>query len=82
MHKDEIDIIILHPVNMIGPSTNLRVNTSVNTLILPLLTGDMSFFPNIKLSLVDVRDVAVAHIKALELDIKKAKRIIISSQGL
>lgn len=42
----------------------------------------MSYFPNVKLSVVDVRDVAEAHVKALNLNINKSQRIIISCTSL
>jgi nucleoside-diphosphate-sugar epimerase len=51
-------------------------------IIKSFLISDLPVIPSIKLGLVDVRDVAEAHIKALNLDPKICNRIIISCTGL
>ncbi|XP_065869783.1 phenylacetaldehyde reductase-like [Euphorbia lathyris] len=62
---NSIDLITLHPVFVIGPLLQPILNMSAE-VILNLVNGCKEY-PNSYYSSVDVRDVAYAHIKALEM---------------
>ncbi|WCJ18559.1 NAD(P)-binding Rossmann-fold superfamily protein [Euphorbia peplus] len=61
--ENGIDIVTLHPGFVIGPYLQPTINVTV-ALMLKYLKGET--FPNQIYRFVDVRDVADAHIKALE----------------
>ncbi|KAM3686449.1 hypothetical protein ACJW31_10G003300 [Castanea mollissima] len=62
--ENAIDMVAINPGLVIGPFLQPTLNTSVET-VLKLVNG-AERFPNITYRLVDVRDVANAHILAFE----------------
>ncbi|XP_020532914.1 phenylacetaldehyde reductase-like [Jatropha curcas] len=62
--ENGLDMITLHPSFVIGPFLQSTVNLTVQ-LILNYMNGET--FPNTIYRFVDVRDVALAHVQALEL---------------
>jgi dihydroflavonol-4-reductase len=59
------DLVVINPFLVIGPSLTPAVNTS-NQLFVDLLSGTYPGIMTITWGFVDVRDVAKAHIKAME----------------
>jgi len=75
-NKDKIDIVFVHPAAIFGPQLSIQENPW-NTFILETLKGTLLGVPkNAAAALVDVRDVAEAHINAMLLPEVKGKRII------
>ncbi|XP_048134584.1 phenylacetaldehyde reductase-like isoform X2 [Rhodamnia argentea] len=62
--ENKIDLVMMNPGHVIGPLLQPTVNLSVE-LILNFVNGTEEF-PNASYGFVDVRDVAQAHIQALE----------------
>ncbi|XP_052170078.1 phenylacetaldehyde reductase-like [Diospyros lotus] len=63
--ENGIDMVVLNPGLVIGPLLQQTFNESVE-MILKLINGAPTF-PNVIFRLVDVRDVANAHIQAFEI---------------
>jgi dihydroflavonol-4-reductase len=62
MHKTEI--VILNPSFIIGP-TLLNTPFSSMGIVGPILNGQVGGVANIRMAVVDVRDVALAHVESL-----------------
>lgn len=59
------DLVVINPFLVIGPSLSPGINTS-NQLFVDLLKGTYPGIMNLTWGFVDVRDVALAHVLALE----------------
>lgn len=59
-----LELAVINPVGIFGPLLNDDLSASVS-LIQNMLTGKIPAVPNISFSVVDVRDVALLHIKAM-----------------
>eukprot|EP00347_Sterkiella_histriomuscorum_P005232 403357386 len=71
----KLDIVTIHPSLVIGPTIIAERNSS-NDLIAKLMNREMPGVINLCLPLVDVRDVAQAHLVAFQKDVKH-KRILL-----
>lgn len=63
--KSGLDLVVVNPVVVWGPSLTPGLNTS-NKILADLLGGQYPGIVNVSWAMVDVRDVAQAHIKAME----------------
>jgi dihydroflavonol-4-reductase len=63
--KPGFDLVVINPFLVIGPSLTPGLNTS-NQIIVEALTGVFPAIMELTWGMVDVRDVALAHILALE----------------
>jgi dihydroflavonol-4-reductase len=63
--KPGFDVVTINPFLVIGPSLSAGVNTS-NQLFVDLLQGSYPGLMNLTWGFVDVRDVADAHVRAIE----------------
>jgi dihydroflavonol-4-reductase len=63
--QPSFDLVVINPTGVIGPSIVGRVNQTHQVLI-GATKGDYPGIINIEFPLVDVRDVATAHIRAME----------------
>lgn len=59
------DLVVINPFMVIGPSLSPALNTS-NKVIADLLNGVYPAIPGIGWGIVDVRDVAEAHVRAMD----------------
>ncbi|QPH38688.1 SDR family oxidoreductase [Pedobacter endophyticus] len=75
-----LEFATINPVAILGPSLDAHVSGSFH-LLQNLLNGKMKAIPNIPLNIVDVRDVADLHIKAMEIPEANEKRFIVSADG-
>eukprot|EP00183_Erythrolobus_madagascarensis_P000865 CAMPEP_0185854450 /NCGR_PEP_ID=MMETSP1354-20130828/22427_1 /TAXON_ID=708628 /ORGANISM="Erythrolobus madagascarensis, Strain CCMP3276" /LENGTH=362 /DNA_ID=CAMNT_0028556217 /DNA_START=21 /DNA_END=1109 /DNA_ORIENTATION=+ len=75
------DVCTINPSGVFGPSLSGGINESVEQLILAPLKGAMPVLLDLHFELVDVRDVADAHIKAM-LSGKPGERYICSAQAV
>lgn len=62
-----LELNVINPGLVLGPVLSRGHGTSVD-IIRQIMTGQIPAIPNIGMNIVDVRDVADAHIKAFELD--------------
>lgn len=60
------DLVALNPFMVIGPSVTESLNTSNRLLLIDLLKGTYPGILSLTWGIVDVRDVAEAHIRAME----------------
>jgi dihydroflavonol-4-reductase len=63
--KPAFDLVVINPFLVIGPSLTPGLNTS-NQIIVEALTGVFPAIMELTWGMVDVRDVALAHILAIE----------------
>lgn len=61
----DFDLVVINPVGVFGPSHRQSVNTSVG-YVRDLMNGSTPAIVDLDVSVVDVRDVADAHIRAME----------------
>ncbi|TPW73014.1 NAD-dependent epimerase/dehydratase family protein [Schumannella sp. 10F1B-5-1] len=76
----ELELVTLLPVAVMGPVLGTGVSGS-NHIIQRMLTGGMPAFPNMNVPIVDVRDVAAAHVSAASApsDAVAGKRILVAT---
>ncbi len=73
-HRFRMTVII--PGGILGPTLG-DTNFHSGSLVKQMLTGEMKFLPNVGLGLADVREVALAHILAVERpEVSNGKRYI------
>lgn len=76
----DLEFVAINPVAILGSSLNSQVSESF-AIIKNILDGSMNAIPNIPLNLVDVRDVADMHIRAMESPNANGHRFIASADG-
>lgn len=64
-HKPSFDLVVINPFMVIGPSLSSALNTS-NKIIKDIVAGAYPGILALNWGFVDVRDVALAHILAME----------------
>jgi len=75
-----LEFATINPVAILGPSLSNHISGSFG-LLKHLLDGSMKAIPNIPLNIVDVRDVADLHIRAMTNPNANGQRFIASSDG-
>ncbi len=74
------DLITIHPGAMFGPSLSRRVDATSVGMVIQFLNGSFrTGVPKLWLGVVDVRDVAEAHVKAALLPVAGKRYIIVAS---
>jgi len=77
-NKDKIDLVVVNPLYVLGPILNNILNNSINNLKNHMM-GEAKLLPG-RVGIVDVRDVARAHVIALEQKDAVGKRLICSNE--
>ncbi len=72
--KPGFDLVVINPFLVIGPSFQPAINTS-NQMFVDLLKGVYPGVMNLTWGFVDVRDVAAAHVRAMESPAAKGRYI-------
>ena len=80
-NKDKMEIATINPTFIIGPFLSKNVFTSAD-IIQQLLTGKMPGIPKLLMGVVDVRDVARAHLLALENPNSNGNRYLLSEKTM
>lgn len=75
-----LELAVINPVAIYGPSLGPDKSPSLGLLKM-LLSGSAKAIPNISLNVVDVRDVADLHIRAMTNPNAKGERFIASADG-
>lgn len=75
-----LEFATINPVAILGPSLNAHISGSFD-ILKHLLDGSMKAVPNIALNIVDVRDVADLHIRAMSNPDANGQRFIASADG-
>lgn len=73
-----LELTALLPVAVMGPVMGREIS-GANHIIQRMLNGDMPAFPNLFIPIVDVRDVALAHVLAIEAPGVAGERFLISN---
>ena len=73
-----IELVVLLPVAVMGPLMGSEISGS-NQLIQRLLTGAIPALPRLSIPIVDVRDVAAAHVAAIDAPEAAGQRILLAS---
>ncbi len=75
-----LEFTTINPVAILGPSLNAHISGSFD-ILKHLLDGSIKAVPNIPLNIVDVRDVADLHIRAMTNPNANGQRFIASADG-
>lgn len=75
-----LELSVINPVAILGPSLGPHVSGSFD-ILKHLVDGSLKAVPNIALNLVDVRDVAELHLRAMTVPAAKGQRFIASADG-
>lgn len=75
----QLELVTMLPTAVVGPVLSDAV-TGTNHMLQMLLNGRMPGVPDVAVPLVDVRDVAAAHISALGAPRAAGQRILVASQ--
>lgn len=75
-----MELVVVNPVGIFGPALGSDFAASVN-IVKQLLQGAMPVCPRIYFNIVDVRDIAALHIRAMVDPAANGQRIIGSSDG-
>lgn len=78
MTAEDFELTTLLPVAVMGPALGEQVSGS-NGILRQMLSGAMAGFPNLYIPIVDVRDVAAAHVAALTAPGAAGQRILVAS---
>ncbi|WP_127507367.1 SDR family oxidoreductase [Actinoplanes solisilvae] len=73
-----LELTTILPVAVMGPFENRQVS-GANHIVQQILSGRMPGYPNLWVPIVDVRDVADAHIRAMTSDNAAGQRFLLSS---
>ena len=80
-HAPEIALTTINPVLVLGVPLDNNFGSSVS-IIERILNGKDPMVPDIAFSIVDVKDVADMHVRALQIDASKGERFISSADTL
>lgn len=73
-----LGLTVLNPTGIFGPVLGGRLSTSVGA-VGAMLTGDLPTLPRMRFGVVDVRDVAEAHVRAMTTPAAVGERILLTS---
>jgi len=77
---NQLELAVVNPVAIFGPSLSEKLSSGYE-LLKNIMDGTMKAIPNIELAIVDVRDLADLHIKAMESPDAKGQRFLALSDG-
>lgn len=61
----DMELAVINPAAVLGPSLGANADAQSITLMTEMITGKMPMYPDLSLGVVDVRDVARLHVKAM-----------------
>jgi nucleoside-diphosphate-sugar epimerase len=76
----DLELSVINPVFILGPSLGADIPSGFDLLNM-LLSGSMKAVPNIPFSIIDVRDVADLHIRAMTNPNAKGQRFLATAGG-
>ena len=78
--SERFELVVINPVFILGPA--LVHSDSSPTAVKLLMGGKIPFLPKVMLVLVDVRECALAHLRALTVPEARNQRFILGSSSL
>lgn len=76
-----LELAVINPVAVLGPAMSEDVSSSLQLISQPL-EGKLPAFPKLSFGVIDVRDVAEAHVRAMTLDGAAGERCIVGDEVL
>lgn len=76
---DAPELVTILPVAVLGPVLGEQIS-GTNTILKRIMSGAMPGFPDLSIPFVDVRDVAAAHIAALNTPDAAGRRVLLAAQ--
>ena len=77
--NSSIELVVINPGFVLGPSLGAPGEGTSETMITNMIHGKMPAIPDLAMGMVDVRDIASLHVKALETPNLTGKRFIAAS---
>lgn len=77
-----LELSVINPVGIFGPSIGGITSASLDIAVSGILNGTLSYTPTFTMGIVDVRDVADIHIKAMLNPKAAGERFIATSDGV
>jgi len=77
----DMELVVINPVGIFGPVLGKTFSSSIG-MIVQLLSGKMPGTPQLSFGIVDVRDVADIHIKAMKNPAANGQRFLATSDGI
>ncbi|MGB3624660.1 MAG: aldehyde reductase [Henriciella sp.] len=74
-----LELAVINPVAVLGPAMSEDVSSSLQLISQPL-EGKLPAYPKLSFGVVDVRDVAEAHVRAMTLDEAAGERFIVGDR--
>ena len=75
----DMEVTVLNPGAVFGPSLGAKIDGQSVAMITDMIGGKLPMIPDLSLGMIDVRDVARLHVKAMTADGAAGKRFIASS---
>lgn len=79
-HDESFELVVVNPGGVFGPPLGNDVSGQTMTMVSQMLDGKMPMVPNAAFPMVDVRELADIHVKALENRSVSNQRLIAASQ--
>ena len=74
-----MELTVVNPGAVFGPSLGAKLDGQSVTMMTAMINGKMPMIPDLSMGMVDVRDVARLHVKALTAEGAAGKRFIAAS---
>ncbi len=74
-----MELTVINPGAVFGPSLGAKMDGQSVTMMTAMINGKMPMIPDMSMGMVDVRDVARLHVKAMTADGAAGKRFIAAS---
>ncbi|NML56074.1 SDR family oxidoreductase [Chryseobacterium cheonjiense] len=77
-----LELSVINPVGIFGPALGGITSASLDIAVTGILNGTLNYTPTFTMGVVDVRDVADIHLKAMVNPKAAGERIIATSEGV
>jgi len=74
-----MELVVINPGAVFGPSLGATIDGQSVAMIAKMIAGKLPMIPDIAMGMIDVRDVARLHVKALSVPAAAGKRFIAAS---
>ncbi len=77
---DKMELVVLNPGGIMGPTLTGNATGSSCGMIHKMMNGEVPMIPDIRVCMVDVRDVAKVHVSAIKEEAAAGKRFMLASE--
>ncbi|NBQ52044.1 MAG: aldehyde reductase [Proteobacteria bacterium] len=74
-----MELVVINPGGVFGPSLGAKIDGQSVTMMADMIAGRLPMIPDVAMGMIDVRDVALLHVKALTAVGAAGKRFIAAS---